>query len=210
MSFNTPSSYRYSLCCYLRLPKPPPLDDEDPLDELPPPNEDELLDGLLLLDEPNDEPLLLDEPNEEELLDEPNEEDEELLDDPNDMLLPLDELSTGLNVERGVDCTDEPKLRLVRPDPKLRLEELLPLSDWRTVVRVLLSRLPKPELPRLDPKLLLSRREPDPKLLISRLEPEATPLLLRRMPLLSRREPEPKPLLSRREPNPELLFFCST
>lgn len=115
------------------------------------------------------------------------------------MLLPLDELSTGLNVERGVDCTDDPKLRLLRPNPKLRLEELLPLSDWRTVVRVLLSRLPKPELPRLEPKLL-----------ISRLEPEATPLLLRRMPLLSRREPEPKPLLSRREPKPELLFFCST
>ena len=49
------------------------------------------------------------------------------------MLPPLDELSTGLNVERGVDCMGEPKLRLLRPEPKLRLEELLPLSDWRTV-----------------------------------------------------------------------------
>lgn len=164
---------------YLRLPKPPPLDDEEPLDELPPPNEDELLDGLLLLEEPNDEPLLLDEPN--------------------DMLLPLDELSTGLNVERGVDCMGEPKLRLLRPEPKLRLEELLPLSDWRTVVRVLLSRLPKPDEPRLEPKLLLSRREPEPNPLTSRFEPEATPLMLRRMALLSRREPKP-----------ELLFFCST
>ena len=104
------------------------------------------------------------------------------------MLLPLDELSTGLNVERGVDCMGEPKLRLLRPEPKLRLEELLPLSDWRTVVRVLLSRLPKPDEPRREPKLLLSRREP-----------EATPLMLRRMALLSRREPKP-----------ELLFFCST
>ena len=176
--------------CYLRLPKPPPLDDEEPLDELPPPNEDELLDGLLLLDEPNDEPLLLEEPN---------EEDEELLDEPNDMLLPLDELSTGLNVERGVDCMGEPKLRLLRPEPKLLPEELLPLSDWRTVVRVLLSRLPKPDEPRLEPKLLLSRREPEPNPLTSRLEPEATPLMLRRMALLSRREPKP-----------ELLFFCST
>ena len=115
------------------------------------------------------------------------------------MLLPLDELSTGLNVERGVDCMGEPKLRLLRPEPKLRLEELLPLSDWRTVVRVLLSRLPKPDEPRLEPKLLLSRREPKPNPLTSRLEPEATPLMLRRMALLSRREPKP-----------ELLFFCST
>ena len=159
---------------------------------------DEPNDGLLLLDEPNDEPLLLEEPNEEELLDEPNDEPL-LLDEPNDMLLPLDELSTGLNVERGVDCTDEPKLRLLRPEPKLRLEELLPLSDWRTVVRVLLSRLPKPDEPRLEPKLLLSRREPEPNPLTSRFEPEATPLMLRRMALLSRREPKP-----------ELLFFCST
>ena len=87
----------------------------------------------------------------------------------------------------------------LRPEPKLLPEELLPLSDWRTVVRVLLSRLPKPDEPRLEPKLLLSRREPEPNPLTSRLEPEATPLMLRRMALLSRREPKP-----------ELLFFCST
>lgn len=55
---------------YLRLPKPPPLDDEPEALLLdPPPNDDDgLLNELpLLLDEPNDEDELRDEPNEDEL-----------------------------------------------------------------------------------------------------------------------------------------------
>ena len=55
------SAFCPSLCFYLRLPKPPPRDDEPEAPPLePPPNEG---DGLL-----NELPLLRDEPNDEDEL----------------------------------------------------------------------------------------------------------------------------------------------
>lgn len=155
--------------CYLRLPKPPPREEEPPLNEPlrdPPPNDppprelpnDELpprgaliellLERLLL---PNERELLL-LPNELELLLErlllPNER-ELLLERP----LP--------NVERGELCTEfsgEATLKPLLP-PK---EELLLLFGCLTVVRVLLSRLVRepnePRCPLLFILVLLPKR----------------------------------------------------
>ena len=132
---------------YLRLPKPPPREDEPPLNEPlrePPPNE------LPPRELPNDElpprgaliELLLERlllPNERELL----------------LERPLP------NVERGELCTEFSGEATLKP-PLPPKEELLLLFGCLTVVRVLLSRLVRepnePRCPLLFILVLLPKR----------------------------------------------------